>query len=296
MRLTSVYEFISSHSRKYPVKLLCQTLGISRSSYYDYDQGNTYRAQDSQIACHVAVMFKNHRRRYGSRRISKALKQEGIVVGRYKVRRLMKNQSLRAIQPKSFVPKTTNSKHTLGYAPNVLAARDFPQAPNKVFVGDITYLPTTSGQWLYLNIWMDLYSRRIVGWKVDFRMDEHLVTDSLTQAINNRRPGAGLIVHSDRGGQYASALFKATLKGQTQSMSNADNPYDNAFAESFFSRFKAELLEKGAFENIQDATTEIFEYIEMYYNTKRLHSGLNYLSPAKYEQQYFDQAERNALV
>lgn len=274
------------------MKAICKALGISRSSYYDYRHEKTYQV-DQEAMESVHGMFVLHRRRYGSRRISRALGQQGIRIGRFKVRRLMKSGHLKAIQPKSFVPRTTNSKHTLGYAPNVLNQTDFPKAPNQVFVGDITYLPTTSGQWLYLNVWIDLFSRRVVGWKLDTNMEEDLAVHSFNQATNTRTPPKGLIVHTDRAGQYAGAKFKLALKGYTQSMSGVDNPYDNAYAESFFSRFKAELLERGAFESLGDATIEVFNYIEMYYNTHRLHSSLGYLSPAQFESQYY-KAERNA--
>lgn len=286
-----MYKFVSTQQVDYPVKTICNALGISRSSYYEYRQERTYQI-DQEAMESVQRMFVLHRRRYGSRRISKALRHQGIKVGRFKVRRLMKEGHLKAIQPKSFVPKTTNSKHTLGYAPNVLASVDFPKAPNRVFVGDITYLPTTYGQWLYLNVWIDLFSRRVVGWKLDTNMEEDLAIHSFNQAKNTRTPPKGLIVHTDRAGQYAGAEFKLALKGYTQSMSGADNPYDNAHAESFFSRFKTELLEKGAFESLEDAKTEVFNYIEMYYNTHRLHSSLGYLSPAQFELQYYE-AERN---
>lgn len=287
-----MYEFVSTQQGDYPVRTVCKALDLSRSSYYEYRQEKTYQVDQQELEC-VRGVFVLHRRRYGSRRISKALGHQGIKMGRFKVRRLMKAGDLKAIQPKSFVPKTTNSKHTLGYAPNVLSRIDFPQAPNRVFVGDITYLPTTYGQWLYLNVWIDLFSRRVVGWKLDITMEEGLVVHSFNQAKNTRTPSTGLIVHTDRAGQYAGAEFRLALKGYTQSMSGADNPYDNAHAESFFSRFKAELLERGAFESLEDARTEVFNYIEMYYNTHRLHSALGYLSPAQFELQYYE-AERNA--
>lgn len=289
--MCEMYQFISAQGNDYPLQQLCKVLGASRSSYYEYRNGKTHATSSVELAevKQVCELFSLHRRRYGSRRIAKALQQKGVQIGRFKVRRLMRDQSLKAIQPKSFVPKTTNSNHTLGYAPNVLAEVGFPSEPNEVYVGDITYLPTTYGQWLYLNVWIDLFSRSVVGWKVDTHMEESLVVDSLKQAMYKRRPEKGLIIHSDRGGQYASAAFKEVLTKNhcIQSMSDADNPYDNAYAESFFSRFKAELLEKGTFENLADATTEIFNYIEMYYNTQRLHSGLDYVSPTQCEENYF---------
>lgn len=300
--MCETYEFISAQQKDYPVQQLCKILGASRSSYYEYLNGMTYATtvdEQEQIK-RLCELFNLHRKRYGSRRIAKALQQKGVEIGRFKVRRLMKDQSLKAIQPKSFVPKTTNSKHKLGYAPNVLAEVGFPSEPNEVYVGDITYLPTTYGQWLYLNVWIDLFSRCVVGWKIDTHMEESLVVGSLKQAVHKRSPKRGLIIHSDRGGQYAGMAFKHALAQHhcIQSMSGPDNPYDNAFAESFFSRFKTELLQKGAFENITDATTEVFNYIEMYYNTHRLHSGLDYVSPAQYEARYHrcNEAERDAFV
>jgi len=170
----------------------------------------------------------------------------------------------------------------------------FPVGPNMVYVGDITYLPMTNGEWLYLNVWIDLFSRRVVGWKIDTNMEDDLTFHSINRAINIRKPSSELVVHSDRAGQYAGAKFKRAIRGFTQSMSGRDNPYDNAFAESFFSRSKAELLEKGAFDSLQDAYVEVFNYIEMYYNTQRLHSSLGYLSPAQFEAQFYDKKERNA--
>jgi len=297
-----VYDFIIGQSTDYPIQTLCNTMKVSRSAFYSYQTARTYVQNDtrSDRSALVKEMFNKHRKRYGSRRIMKALQNQNVSIGRYQVRSLMKEQGMKALQPKSFVPKTTNSKHTLGYAPNVLGEIGFPCAPNSVFVGDITYLPTTYGQWLYLNVWIDLYSRFVVGWKVDDNMGENLAIDSLNQAVYKRTPAPGLIVHSDRAGQYASHNFKALLahSGCVQSMSGADNPYDNAHAESFFSRFKAELLQKGAFQSKEDAITEIFDYIEMYHNTERLHSSIGYVPPATYETQYYDyiEAERNALV
>jgi putative transposase len=297
--MREIYQFICDQRKHFPVGELCKAVGVSRSCYYEYRNGITYanRSSDQQLAKEVNELFCFHRRRYGSRRITKALQYKGVCIGRFKVRRLLRDQSLKAIQPKSFVPKTTNSNHQLGYAPNVVAALDFPSQPDEVYVGDITYLPASNGQWFYLNVWIDLFSRRVVGWKVDTQMEENLVVDSLRQALCKRNPAAGLIVHSDRGGQYAATRFKEVLKNYRciQSMSGADNPYDNAYAESFFSRFKAELLEKGVFESIQDATTEIFNYIEMYYNTQRLHSSLNYLSPLQYEERFYE-SEKEALT
>lgn len=292
-----VYKFIKDGSIEYPIETLCKTLSVSRSAYYAYARGSTYQVKSDKVilADKIRDEFATHKKRYGTRRIGKSLKHQGISIGRYAIRSHMRAQGLHAIQPRSFVPKTTNSRHKLGYAPNLLAKKPFPNAPDQVYVGDITYLPTTDGKWLYLNQWMDLYSRRIVGWKIDIHMGESLVTESLKQALYKRNPASGLIVHSDRGGQYRSENFRQLMNGHQclQSMSGADNPYDNAYAESFFSRFKAEMLPKNGFKNLEDAKKQTFEYIEMYYNTSRLHSGIKYSSPADFEKCYYQNQSKN---
>jgi transposase InsO family protein len=232
--------------------------------------------------------FREHKRRYGSRRISKSLGNKGEKASRYKVSKTLRQYGLKAIQPRSFVPKTTNSRHTYQISPNLLLDRPKPGKPNEIWVGDITFIPLSGSNWCYLSVFMDLFSRRIVGWQLDDNMKETLVTATLNNAIGSRKIDKDLIIHSDRGGQYGGKMFRAIIKKRKmlQSMSRADNPYDNAFMESCFSRFKAELLQDGIFETIEDAQTEIFEYIEMYYNTLRLHSSLDYQSPDEYEKQF----------
>ena len=232
--------------------------------------------------------FHEHKRRYGSRRISKSLGNKGEKASRYKVSKTLRQYGLKAIQPRSFVPKTTNSRHTYQISPNLLLDRPKPGKPNEIWVGDITFIPLSGGNWCYLSVFMDLFSRRIVGWQLDDNMKETLVTATLNKAIGSRKINKDLIIHSDRGGQYGGKMFRTIIKKRKmlQSMSRADNPYDNAFMELCFSRFKAELLQDGIFETIEDAQTEIFEYIEMYYNTLRLHSSLDYQSPDEYEKQF----------
>ena len=232
--------------------------------------------------------FRQHKRRYGSRRISKSLQANGEPVGRFKAAKVMRRHGLKAIQPRSFVPKTTDSRHRYPISPNLLLEKVSPKRPNEIWVGDITYIPLTGGNWCYLSVWMDLFSRRIIGWHLDDNMQETLVIAAFKKAIRTRKISKGLIVHSDRGGQYAGKIFRSMIhfNEMMQSMSRADNPYDNAFMESCFSRFKAELLQDGIFETIEDAQTEIFEYIEMYYNTQRLHSSLKYQSPDEFEKQF----------
>ncbi len=172
--------------------------------------------------------------------------------------------------------------------PNLLLNQPLPTAPDQVWVSDITYLPLVGGGWAYLASWMDLFTRRIVGWRVDDNMEEALVIIPLRTALRIRQPPAGLVVHSDRGGQYVSNDLRELVRlwKIRPSMSRADDPYDNAFAESFWSRLKAEMLEDGAFLDVQDAKAEIFDYIEIYYNRVRRHSSLGYVSPENFECQY----------
>ena len=223
------------------------------------------------------------------RRIIAELKSRGSAASVYTVRKVLRDNGLKAIQPRSFVPRTTDSRHPYAISPNLLLDRTFAIKPNEVWVGDITYIPLAGGGFLYLAVWMDLFSKKIIGWQLEDHMREKLVTDALQKALKSRSVNQGLILHSDRGGQYAGTAFRdiITSRKLVQSMSRADNAYDNAFMESCFSRFKTELLEGGAFDNRQDAQTEIFEYVEMYYNTKRRHSSLHYLSPLNYEINYY---------
>lgn len=237
----------------------------------------------------VEQVFGKHKRRYGSRRITAELQEKGHLLGRHQVRILMKVAGLQAIQPKSFVPRTTDSKHGRGYWPNLLLGQPLPKAPNLVWVSDITYLPLINGDWAYLATWMDLFSRKVVGWQVGETMEDELVILPLRRALQLRQPAVGLIIHSDRGGQYVSSDLKEVIRlwHIRPSMSRADDPYDNAFAESLWSRLKAELLEGGVFLNVDDAHTEIFDYLEVYYNRERKHSLLGYQSPEQFEQEYY---------
>ena len=219
------------------------------------------------------------------RRITAALNKEGVKIGKYKVRRLMKEEGLKAIGPKSFKPKTTDSKGVKA-APNLLKEVTLEEcAPTKIIIGDITYIPLQDGNWGYLAIWQDKVTRRIIGWSLSREMTAELVISALQKAIRKGLIKAGAIIHSDRGSQYAANDFRELLRkeGFRQSMSGKGNCYDNAQAESFFSRFKTELIEGGAFEDIEQARSEIFSYIEGYYNRVRLHSSLGNKSPMEFE-------------
>ena len=232
----------------------------------------------------IRALFWKHRRRYGARRLASELADLGIECGRRRVARLLKEQGLRAIQPKSFVPKTTNSRHSLGYSPNLVCETKIPEKINELWVGDITYIPLHGGAFCYLAMLMDRYSRYLVGWHLDETMTDRLVITALRMAIHDRQPPVGLIHHTDRGGQYASGRYRALLHraGFRQSMNRADNCYDNAFMESCFGTIKTE-LEMTEYENHRIATGEIAEYVD-YYNQQRKHSSLGYLTPHQFEQ------------
>lgn len=284
------YPVITILSNQHAVRELCEALGVSFSGYYAWKRGQSHvpSAAKMERAEQVKAVFTEHRRRYGAVRIGKELEARGLKMGRYQIRTLMKAQELVAIQPKSFVPKTTDSKHGLGRSPNLLLDRPAPKVPNEVLVGDITYIPLLDGSFLYLAAWQDQCSRKIVGWELMDTMPTDLVIKALQKAIDRRALPKGLIVHSDGGGQYAAHRFRQLLAAHDfqSSMTRKDNHYDNAMAESLFSRFKAELLEKGAFANFEEAYTEIFEYIEIYYNRKRRHSGIDYQIPEQYESKW----------
>ena len=282
-------------SEDFPVKGLCEVLGVSRSAYYAFMKGSTYQPSSTKaiLLKEVKTIFEFHKRRYGSRRIKEDLKDKGYEVGKYRVSSLMKEQGLVAIQPKSFVPKTTQSNPSLYRYPNLLLDEsNLPTEPDQVIVGDITYLPSINDgieEWLFLAIWMDLFTRKIVGWQVDDNMEDTLVIGALKKLIRNRQPEKGVIIHTDGGRQYGSNDFKDIMKLHKfrQSMTRKDNHYDNAFAESLFSRFKAEVLSEGIFLGLEDAQFRCFEYIEGYYNTIRKHSSLGYLSPNQFEDQFW---------
>jgi putative transposase len=265
-------------------------LQVCFSVFYAWKRGSIHvlKSAKQELAQQVKDVFEEHRSRYGAIRISKELQARGVKIGRHQTQTLMKIQGLKAIQPKSFVPKTTNSNHNLGRSPNLLLDRNPPTQPNEVFIGDITYIALVDGSFLYLATWLDMFSHKIVGWDLAENMRSILIINALNKAIERRNLPKALIVHSDGGGQYASEDFRNLLKIYefSQSMTRKNNHYDNAMGESLFSRFKTELMQKGAFLNFDDAYTEIFEYIEVYYNRKRRHSSINYDIPDLFEEKY----------
>lgn len=292
--MTAVYQVIATQSAHFVVADLCQTLGVSRSGYYAW-RGRLPQA-DAALPLVKQVCWR-HSRRYGVRRIVAEVQATGHPYGRRRVRRIMQTEGLRAIQPKSFVPRTTDSRHGARMSPNLISGLAV-ERPHQVFVSDITYLPVAGGKWAYLATWLDLYSRRITGWQVAETMTAELVMGALRQSLGRGQPARGLIVHSDRGGQYVDTEFRQllTVYGYQQSMSRAGETYDNAFAESLFSRYKAELLEDGVFRDVAEAHLETFDYIERYYNPLRRHSALGYVSPEEYERAYYQRAQAQDLT
>jgi transposase InsO family protein len=265
-----------------PVAQSCRILGVSRAGYYD-----AKRRAASPTVCkasvHVRAVFMGSGQSYGSRRLVTALANSGLQIGRYKVRRLMRQASLKPVWKRKFV-HTTDSKHALPVAPNLLARQFNPTAPNLAYASDITYIRTGAG-WLYLAVVLDLFSRKVVGWAMAPSMPAELVCDALRMAIQQRRPAAGLIVHSDRGSQYASEQYQALLadNGYVCSMSRKGNCWDNAVAERFFLNLKMERVWQRAYANHAEAKMDVANYIVGFYNCERLHSVLGNLPPSVYE-------------
>jgi transposase InsO family protein len=270
---------------------------VSTSAYYAWRirREQAVKAEEVFQGEQVKDCFEEHRRRYGARRIVAELKSRGIKIGRYKVRRLMREQNLLAITRRRFTPKTTDSGHNGLISPNLLKEiGSQPLTAGQVMVGDITYLPMKNGKWCYLAIWQDKFTRRIVGWAVSGRMTAELVVKALEMGLRQGLIGAGAIIHTDRGSQYVADIYRNLLNrcGLRQSMSGKGNCYDNAQAESFFSRFKTELVEDGIFEDVETARAESFDYIECYYNRKRRHSGIGYKIPMEFEQELKTEKQR----
>ena len=279
------YQLVAELSEKaVTVGTLCRVLGVSRSGYY----GSRQRAQAAPKVCATSFQLKAEfaasGRVYGSRRLGAVLRSKGLRIGRYRIRRMMREHRLRALWRRKFI-HTTDSGHALPVSDNVLARRFNPSRPNQAWVSDITYIRTRSG-WLYLAVVLDLYARKIVGWAMAPTMHAELVCAALQLAIAQRQPAPGLIVHSDRGSQYASALHQALLArhGMVGSMSRKGNCWDNAVMERFFLSLKTERVWQRDYANQAEAMTDIADYIVGFYNSVRLHSKLGNLPPNAFEQ------------
>ncbi len=265
------------------LRRICSVLGLPRSSYYHAARPTPTQLSDQALGTAIEGVFRHHQRRYGYRRIGRDLAEKGLVCAPARIRRLMGARGLRALQPKTYVPRTSDGRADAP-SPNLLLDQPLPTRPNEVWAGDITFIPTTSG-WLYLAVIIDLCSRKVVGWALADHLRSDLVCAAFQQAFGSRRLTPNLIFHSDRGSQYGSAAFRQLLRqaGCRQSMSARANPYHNAWTESFIGTLKTELLQNGPFLSAADARIELFAYLESYYNTHRKHSALHYQSPASFE-------------
>jgi transposase InsO family protein len=269
----------------YSVTLLCQVMEVSRSGFYDFLRRHQrpIDAREPQLILRVRTIHKANDQAYGSRRISKALRADGEDVGQYRAGTLMRKARVEVKQKKRF-RVTTHSKHNYPVAPNLLDRQFDIEAPNTLWGGDITYLWTDEG-WLYLAVIIDLFSRRVVGGSLSRRMKVDLVRDALLMAIWRRKPGRGLIHHSDRGSQYACHEYQDILKdhGMISSMSRKGDCWDNAVIERFFRSLKSERTNHRRYPTREAARQNVINYIEMFYNARRLHSYLGYVSPVEYE-------------
>ena len=275
-------------SGEHDVQQLCGELGVSRSGYYDWcrrqQQPSARRAANDQLLSEIARVHAEHHQVYGSPRMQVALRDLGVRCGRHRVARLMRAAGLRGRQRRRFQVRTTESNHAHPIAPNHLLHIARPQRPDTVWVTDITYVQTATG-WLYLAAIMDLCSRRVIGWATATRLETTLVVSALERAVAARQPAPGVMVHSDRGIQYASTPYRSALArhGLIASMSRRANCYDNAAMESFWSTLKLEHLFRRRFLDAAEAHRAIFHYIEGFYNTRRLHSALGYRTPLDFE-------------
>jgi transposase InsO family protein len=275
---------------QYSILALCRELEVSPSGYYDWSERQTSpgpRALENQLlATRITELHEKSRETYGSPRLVIELRKSGARHGRNRVARLMKQEGLCGRQKARYRVQTTDSNHDQPIAPNRLAEAPKATAPNQIWVADITYIQTGEN-WLFVAAIMDLYSRKIVGWAMGEHIDTALILKALFMALLHRQPPANLLFHSDRGVQYASTDYRSALTqaGLVASMSRKGNCYDNAAMESFWSTLKLELVYRRDFQTRAQARSEIFDYIEVFYNRQRSHSSLNYLSPVDFESQ-----------
>jgi transposase InsO family protein len=280
------FRLIAAHAGTWPIRIACRVLGVSASGYYAWrDRPDSARAvANRQILADIRRLHASHRSRYGSPRLQAALRAEGRQVSRGRVERLMRINGIRAIAGRRFRPTTTNSRHALPIAPNLLNRQFAVTRPNTVWLADITCLPTGEG-WLYLAAALDLATRKVIGWSMREHMRAELTCAALTMAIQRQRPPPGLLQHSDRGSQYAADDDRQLLgtSKMRQSMSRRGNCLDNAPMESFFHTLKVELVQQRRWATRDEARRDVFAYIESHYNRQRIHSALGYQTPEQME-------------
>jgi putative transposase len=280
------FRFIEDRRADYPVRIMCGVLGVSPAGYYAWRSRPESRRStvNRELVDDIQLVHRNNHGRYGSPRIHAELQAQGRGVSRGRIERLMRHHGIRAIMARPRRVRTTDSRHDLPIAPNLLKREFVAAAPNRIWLADITCIETDQG-WLYLAAVMDLYSRRIVGWAMEDHLRADLPAAALRMAISAQRPAAGLIHHSDRGVQYASADYRKLMQsaGFRASMSRKADCYDNAPMESFFHTLKTELVHHRQYATRQEAIRDIFAYIEGFYNRTRRHSAIGYISPMEME-------------
>ena len=281
-----MYPAIEEHEGLWPVRMQCEVLQVSASGYYDWKkrEASMRVAANENLIGHIRRIFWDSHKRYGSPRVHAALRAEGICAGHVRVEKLMRCNGIKAIMHRKHRVTTTDSRHNLPVAANILDRNFGALAPNEKWLADITYIPTDEG-WLFLAAVLDLYSRKIVGWAMCDHMRSELVLMALSMAVQRQRPAPGLIHHSDRGSQYASYDYQQALAatGIIPSMSRKGNCWDNAPMESFFHTLKTELVYHRHYQTKEEARKDLFSYIEGYYNHQRLHSALAYKTPEQME-------------
>lgn len=293
------YAWIDTHREEFELSPMCEALAVSVSGYQSWKRGgipDRKRLTDAQMLTLIRAIYAELKGAYGSPRITKELRDRGFPASKERVERLMRENGIRARHKRRY-KATTDSKHSLPVAPNLLD-RDFrPAAPNQVWTADLTYIWTDEG-WLYLAVVLDLFNREVVGWSIKPRMTVDIVIDALTMAWFRRRPAPGLIHHSDRGSQYASLAFQARLKeyGMIASMSRKGNCWDNAPTESFFNSLKNERVHGTRYSTRTTAQADLFDYIEPFYNRRRKHSTLGYASPMKFLEDWISAQHEEKLA
>lgn len=278
-------EAIERQRGQYPLVMMCRLLEVRRSTYYAWRRRPESRRtkEDRRLVIEIELSHKASDRTYGSPRVHEDLQEQGIRCGRKRVARLMRENGIRAKQARRF-KATTDSDHNDPVAPNLLDREFHVDVPDRVWVADLTYIWTREG-WLYLAVILDLFSRRVVGWSMSKRITSQLTLEALSVALCSRKPSPGLLHHSDRGSQYTCGDYRDVLDehGVLCSMSRKGDCWDNAVAESFFKTLKVERVNDRDYWTREEAQTDIIDYIERFYNRKRRHSYLGYVSPAEYE-------------
>lgn len=285
----TAYRFIRSEEANHAVRMMCRVLKVSRSAYYAWRDGQTHAGgkRDAKLLVHIKAIHRRHKGRYGAPRITAELRSQGFLVNRKRVARIMRQNGIAGVQRPTFRGSTTDSAHDAPVAPNRLQRAFTTEAPNRAFVGDITYLQTQRG-WVYLAVLIDLFSRKVVGWAMDETMHTSLCLRALRRMLATRGDVTGAVHHTDRGSQYASQAYRQALAeaGLVQSMSRKGDCWDNAVAESFFGTLEQELVPETPWASLAEARKAVSHYIHRYYNAERRHSTLGQQAPNAFEAQY----------